>query len=51
MDGLFIDLEFLWDRVELDVMVSLGVDIFRRNELSDILGLRIDMVVDFWYVR
>lgn len=28
-----------------------GVDISRRNELPDTLGLRIDMVVDLWYAR
>lgn len=44
MDGLLIDSEPLWDRAELDVMASLGVDISRRNELPDTLGLRIDMV-------
>ena len=49
MDGLLIDSEPLWDRAELDVMASLGVDISRRNELPDTLGLRIDMVVDLWY--
>ncbi len=48
MDGLLIDSEPLWDRAELDVMASLGVDISRRNELPDTLGLRIDMVVDLW---
>lgn len=46
MDGLLIDSEPLWDRAELDVMASLGVDITRRHELPDTLGLRIDMVVD-----
>ena len=51
MDGLLIDSEPLWDRAELDVMASLGVDISRRNELPDTLGLRIDMVVDLWYAR
>lgn len=32
-------------------MASLGVDISRRNELPDTLGLRIDMVVDLWYAH
>ena len=51
MDGLLIDSEPLWDRAELDVMASLGVDITRRNELPDTLGLRIDMVVELWYAQ
>ncbi len=51
MDGLLIDSEPLWDRAELDVMASLGVDISRRNELPDTLGLRIDMVVDLWFAQ
>lgn len=51
MDGLLIDSEPLWDRAELDVIASLGVDIRRRNELPDTLGLRIDMVVDLWYAQ
>ncbi|MDM2947179.1 hexitol phosphatase HxpB [Citrobacter sp. CK207] len=49
MDGLLIDSEPLWDQAELEVMASLGVDITRRHELPDTLGLRIDMVVDLWY--
>ncbi len=32
-------------------MASLGVDISRRHELPDTLGLRIDMVVDLWYAQ
>lgn len=51
MDGLLIDSEPLWDQAELEVMANLGVDITRRNELPDTLGLRIDMVVDLWYTR
>ncbi|HBW2646807.1 TPA: hexitol phosphatase HxpB [Salmonella enterica] len=51
MDGLLIDSDPLWDRAELDVMASLGVDITRRHELPDTLGLRIDMVVDLWFAQ
>jgi sugar-phosphatase len=51
MDGLLIDSEPLWDRAELEVMASLGVDIMRRGELPDTLGLRIDMVVDLWHAH
>lgn len=51
MDGLLIDSEPLWDRAELDVLKSIGVDISRRNELPDTLGLRIDLVVELWYSR
>ena len=51
MDGLLIDSEPLWDRAELEVISSLGVDITRRNELPDTLGLRIDMVVDLWFTQ
>ncbi|MFG6655576.1 hexitol phosphatase HxpB [Scandinavium sp. M-37] len=51
MDGLLIDSEPLWDRAELDVVAGLGVDISRRNELPDTLGLRIDMVVKLWFAQ
>jgi len=51
MDGLLIDSEPLWDRAELDVMASIGVDISRRAELPDTLGLRIDMVVELWFAH
>lgn len=51
MDGLLIDSEPLWDRAELEVMATLGVDITRRHELPDTLGLRIDMVVDLWFAQ
>ena len=51
MDGLLIDSEPLWDKAELEVMASLGVDISRRHEMPDILGLRIDLVVDLWFAQ
>ena len=46
-----MDSEPLWDRAELDVMASLGVDISRRDELPDLLGLRIDVVVGLWFAQ
>lgn len=49
MDGLIMDSEPLWDRAELEVIASLGVDISRRDELPDLLGLRIDVVVGMWF--
>jgi mannitol-1-/sugar-/sorbitol-6-/2-deoxyglucose-6-phosphatase len=49
MDGLLIDSEPLWDQAELDVFSSLGVDITRRHELPDTLGLRIDQTVRMWF--
>jgi len=51
MDGLLIDSEPLWDEAELEVMASIGVDITRRNELPDTLGLRIDLVVELWFAQ
>ncbi|MBP2171187.1 sugar-phosphatase [Erwinia toletana] len=49
MDGLLIDSEPLWDRAEMDIFATLGVDLSRRDELPDTLGLRIDQVVRMWY--
>lgn len=49
MDGLLIDSEPMWDQAELDVFASLGVDISRRHELPDTLGLRIDQTVRMWF--
>lgn len=49
MDGLLIDSEPLWYRAELDVFETLDVDLSRRDELPDTLGLRIDQVVRMWY--
>jgi len=49
MDGLLIDSEPLWDQAELDIFATLNVDLSRRSELPDTLGLRIDQVVRMWY--
>ncbi|ARJ43811.1 2-deoxyglucose-6-phosphatase [Pantoea alhagi] len=49
MDGLLIDSEPLWDQAEMDVFATLDVDLSRRSELPDTLGLRIDQVVRMWY--
>ncbi|MCE0490739.1 hexitol phosphatase HxpB [Pantoea sp. Mb-10] len=49
MDGLLIDSEPLWDRAELATLASVGVDVSRRHELPDTLGLRIDQTVRLWY--
>lgn len=51
MDGLLIDSEPFWDQAEMEALASVGVDISRRHELPDTLGLRIDLVVDLWYAH
>ncbi|QQG26845.1 hexitol phosphatase HxpB [Pectobacterium carotovorum] len=51
MDGLLIDSEPLWDKAELEVIASLGIDVSLRESMKDTLGLRIDMVVELWYQR
>lgn len=49
MDGLLIDSEPLWHQAELDIFSALGLDLSRRDEMPDTLGLRIDQVVRMWY--
>ncbi|MGL9721874.1 hexitol phosphatase HxpB [Symbiopectobacterium sp.] len=49
MDGLLIDSEPLWEQAEVEVIAALGVDTSVRDTLPDLLGLRIDLVVDLWY--
>lgn len=49
MDGLLIDSEPLWEQAELDIFSTLDIDLSRREELPDTLGLRIDQVVRMWY--
>ncbi|KAB8307460.1 hexitol phosphatase HxpB [Erwinia endophytica] len=49
MDGLLIDSEPLWERAEMDVLGTLKLDLSKRSELPDTLGLRIDQVVRMWF--
>lgn len=49
MDGLLIDSEPLWQQAEMDILSTLDVDLSRREELPETLGLRIDQVVRMWY--
>lgn len=49
MDGLLIDSEPLWQQAELDIFTTLDIDLSRRGEMPDTLGLRIDQVVRMWY--
>lgn len=49
MDGLLIDSEPLWERAEMDVFGTLKLDLSKRSELPDTLGLRIDQVVRMWF--
>ncbi len=49
MDGLLIDSEPLWAQAEMDVFSTLNIDLSRRHELPDTLGLRIDQVVRMWH--
>lgn len=49
MDGLLIDSEPLWHQAELDIFSGLDLDLSRRHEMPDTVGLRIDQVVRMWY--
>lgn len=49
MDGLLIDSEPLWQQAEMDILNTLGVDTSHREDLPDMLGLRIDQVVRIWH--
>ncbi|MBW5406352.1 hexitol phosphatase HxpB [Morganella morganii] len=49
MDGLLIDSEPFWLQSENQVFSSIGLDMSLRDKLPDMLGLRIDQVVELWY--
>ncbi|WP_298772798.1 hexitol phosphatase HxpB [uncultured Shewanella sp.] len=50
MDGVLIDSEPLWQRVEFDTMTALGLPITYEDTLQT-TGLRIDQLVEYWYKR
>ncbi|MCU8075703.1 hexitol phosphatase HxpB [Shewanella sp. SM29] len=48
MDGVLIDSEPLWQRVEYEVLSALGVPVTVET-IQQTTGLRIDQCVDYWY--
>lgn len=48
MDGVLIDSEPLWQRVEYEVLSALGVPV-TIDTIQQTTGLRIDQCVDYWY--
>ncbi len=50
MDGLLIDSEPLWDRAMVDVFALVGFD-FGIKEFREVQGMRIDLIVEYWYER
>ncbi|MCH4292699.1 hexitol phosphatase HxpB [Shewanella sp. 3B26] len=50
MDGILIDSEPVWQLAEYEVLAGLGLPI-KPEDIHDTVGLRIDMVVDYWYRR
>lgn len=50
MDGLLINSEPLWNQAKKEVLSNLGVNTSIANQLPDTLGLRIDQVIQLWYL-
>ncbi|MGR5145740.1 hexitol phosphatase HxpB [Photobacterium alginatilyticum] len=50
MDGLLVDSEPFWQRAQIEIFSSLGVQIEQKDTLQT-MGLRIDQVVEFWYAK
>ncbi|MGF1688965.1 hexitol phosphatase HxpB [Photobacterium japonica] len=50
MDGLLVDSEPFWQRAQVDIFSSLGVNI-TQQDTHQTIGLRIDHVVAFWYSK
>ncbi|WP_394129307.1 hexitol phosphatase HxpB [Shewanella maritima] len=50
MDGVLIDSEPAWQKAELEVFNQLGLNL-TQTDVEQTIGLRIDLVVDYWYKR
>jgi sugar-phosphatase len=50
MDGVLIDTEPVWRRIEREVFARVGVEL-SEEQLLETWGMRIDEVVDHWYRR
>ncbi|RWX57075.1 hexitol phosphatase HxpB [Photobacterium chitinilyticum] len=50
MDGLLVDSEPFWQRAQVDIFSSIGVQIKQEDTLQT-MGLRIDQVVEFWFAK
>ncbi|MGP1958293.1 MAG: hexitol phosphatase HxpB [Arsenophonus sp.] len=50
MDGLLINSEPLWSQAKKEILSKLGVNTSIANKLPDTLGLRIDQVIQLWYL-
>ena len=50
MDGLLIDSEPLWQEAEILVFEQVGINL-TRELCQQTQGLRIDEVVEYWYIR
>lgn len=49
MDGLLIDSEPFWKQAEHEIFAELGVDLSLASSMPDMIGLRINEVIDMWY--
>lgn len=50
MDGLLIDSEPLWDQAMVDCFALVGFE-FGNNEFREVQGMRIDLIVEYWYEK
>jgi sugar-phosphatase len=50
MDGLLIDSEPLWQEAEQRVFATVGLNL-TNEQTTETTGLRVDEVIDYWFVR